>query len=48
MKSFPGDAARIGDPILVGSRITTRLLIFLNYLSIGGLQLCLHTAQLVI
>src|SRR6185437_9083287 len=47
VEGLPCDPARVRDPVLVGSRVTARLLVFLDHARIGRLELRAHAAQFV-
>src|SRR5581483_4406182 len=48
VEGLPCDPARVRDPVLVGSRVTARLLVFLDHVRIGRLELRAHAAQFLI
>src|SRR6185437_12297344 len=48
VEGLPCDPVRVRDPVLVGSRVTARLLVFLDHARIGRLELRAHAAQFLI
>ena len=48
VERFPCDASGIRDPIFVGSGVAARLLVLLNHLGVGRLELRLQLAQFLV
>lgn len=45
MEVFPGNAIRIGDPVLLAASVTARGFAFVEQRHVGGCRACLHRGQ---